>query len=181
MLHAGNLVGLVLSPLIVMQFGWKALFYTFGLLGAPLIAIWLALAPKPAAAAGSASSTAAAGVQKSESAAGSSAGKSEGGVSVWKLMSHPATWAIIIVNIVNHWGYFIYLNWMPSYFSKVRYCKRFTHASARIGWLCKDTTSLPCMSAYNELSQCCTGQCHGPVAADGDSCLASPVCCHCRH
>eukprot|EP00775_Hariotina_reticulata_P012650 gene12650-12778_t len=46
--HTGNLVGLVLSPLILVQFGWKALFYTF----------------------------------------------------------------------VNHWGYFIYLNWMPSYFSR---------------------------------------------------------------
>ncbi|KAK9915240.1 hypothetical protein WJX75_006550 [Coccomyxa subellipsoidea] len=30
-----------------------------------------------------------------------------------------ATWAIIVVNIVNHWGYFIYLNWMPSYFHHV--------------------------------------------------------------
>eukprot|EP00798_Chlamydomonas_sp_ICE-L_P005799 gene5799-6082_t len=35
-----------------------------------------------------------------------------------QLMSKSATWAIIIVNVVNHWGYFIYLNWMPTYFSK---------------------------------------------------------------
>lgn len=35
-----------------------------------------------------------------------------------KLLSNKATWAIIIVNFVNHWGYFIYLNWMPSYFVK---------------------------------------------------------------
>lgn len=40
-------------------------------------------------------------------------------MSIGRLLSHPATWAIIIVNIVNHWGYFIYLNWMPSYFVKV--------------------------------------------------------------
>lgn len=24
-----------------------------------------------------------------------------------------------VVNIVNHWGYFIYLSWMPSYFHQV--------------------------------------------------------------
>jgi cyanate permease len=35
-------------------------------------------------------------------------------------MSRSATWAIIVVNIVNHFGYFIYLNWMPTYFVKVR-------------------------------------------------------------
>ncbi|GFH23432.1 MFS domain-containing protein [Haematococcus lacustris] len=29
-----------------------------------------------------------------------------------------ATWAIIVVNVINHFGYFIYLNWMPTYFVK---------------------------------------------------------------
>lgn len=36
-----------------------------------------------------------------------------------QLLTSPATWAIIIVNVVNHFGYFIYLNWMPTYFNKV--------------------------------------------------------------
>ena len=39
-----------------------------------------------------------------------------GKVGTLKLLSSKATWAIIVVNFVNHWGYFIYLNWMPSYF-----------------------------------------------------------------
>lgn len=39
-----------------------------------------------------------------------------GKVGTLKLLSSKATWAIIAVNFVNHWGYFIYLNWMPSYF-----------------------------------------------------------------
>jgi ACS family sodium-dependent inorganic phosphate cotransporter/ACS family sodium-dependent inorganic phosphate cotransporter-like MFS transporter 9 len=130
-LAAGNLVGLVLSPLILMQFGWKALFYTFGLLGLPLLAVWLAATPAPnkaaAAAAAAEASTADALQQQQQQGKGSaddaSSSSSKGeGVSVWKLLSHKATWAIIIVNIVNHWGYFIYLNWMPSYFSKVSCC-----------------------------------------------------------
>jgi len=41
-----------------------------------------------------------------------------GKVGTLKLLSSKATWAIITVNFVNHWGYFIYLNWMPSYFVK---------------------------------------------------------------
>ena len=49
-------------------------------------------------------------------AGGSSSGGSSGGavqqqpeVGVTQLLSSTATWAIIIVNIVNHFGYFIYL------------------------------------------------------------------------
>ena len=30
----------------------------------------------------------------------------------------PAVWAIVIANVVNHWGYFLYLNWMPVYFTR---------------------------------------------------------------
>ena len=44
---AGNLVGLFLSPLLLQKLGWRGLFYTFGVLGLPLLAIWLAVVPKP--------------------------------------------------------------------------------------------------------------------------------------
>lgn len=44
---AGNLVGLFLSPLLLAKFGWRGLFYVFGLLGLPLLAVWLAIVPKP--------------------------------------------------------------------------------------------------------------------------------------
>lgn len=90
-----------------------------------MLAVWLATAPKPlpkpppqpipAAAEGSSGQPAAADSSK----AGSGAGGDKKPVSLWQMLSHPATWAIIIVNIVNHWGYFIYLNWMPTYFVKV--------------------------------------------------------------
>jgi MFS family permease len=114
---AGNLVGLILSPIILLQFGWRALFYSFGLVGLPLVAYWLATVPsKPLQQQEQQQ-------QQQQAAPSSSEGGSGGSsrVSIWRLMSHPATWAIILVNFVNHWGYFIYLNWMPSYFVKV--CK----------------------------------------------------------
>ena len=45
--HAGNLVGLFLSPLLLATLGWRGLFFVFGALGLPLLAVWLAVVPKP--------------------------------------------------------------------------------------------------------------------------------------
>jgi hypothetical protein len=116
-------VGLLLSPFIVMQYGWRALFLIFGVVGAPLLAFWLAVTPgKPhAAAAGGGAGTGGSGADAGRAGSGreaSTSGGSSGGgsVNVLTLMRHHATWAIIVVNFINHWGYFIYLNWMPSYF-----------------------------------------------------------------
>jgi hypothetical protein len=44
---AGNLVGLLSSPLILQHFGWRALFALFGALGAPLLALWWLVVPDP--------------------------------------------------------------------------------------------------------------------------------------
>lgn len=38
-------MGLVLSPLILQRFGWRALFYVFGVVGLPLYLIWQAVVP----------------------------------------------------------------------------------------------------------------------------------------
>lgn len=118
--NAGNLLGLFVSPLILASHGWRALFSLFGALGAPLLALWLAVVPDrpPQAAAAAAAAAAPAAASDASSsgraAAGGAAGKGKGAgseVGVLDLMSKAATWAIIVVNIVNHWGYFIYLNW----------------------------------------------------------------------
>ncbi|KAF8067233.1 PHT4 [Scenedesmus sp. PABB004] len=120
--HSGNLVGLAVSPLILVAFGWKALFLTFGLLGGPLVALWLALTPRADEAPPAQPPTPAPSQPSQPSqpagAPGGAGGGGDAPVSMGRLLSHPATWAIIIVNVVNHWGYFIYLNWMPSYFSR---------------------------------------------------------------
>ena len=42
---AGNLVGLAVSPLLLSRFGWRGIFYIFGVLGAPMLIAWLALVP----------------------------------------------------------------------------------------------------------------------------------------
>jgi hypothetical protein len=43
--RTGNLAGLALSPLLLAALGWRALFYVFGAVGAPLLALWLAVVP----------------------------------------------------------------------------------------------------------------------------------------
>lgn len=45
------------------------------------------------------------------------------------LLASPAVLAIVVVNFVNHWGYFIYLNWMPSFFYKVLQHRHTPHAT----------------------------------------------------
>ena len=99
--HSGNLVGLLLSPILIQQYGWRSLFYVFGAMGIPLLYIWSLVVPD----------------QRREGVI-SEQGSTEP-VSLTKMLRTKAVWAIITANIVNHWGYFIYLNWMPTYFYKV--------------------------------------------------------------
>lgn len=100
--HCGNLVGLTLSPSIIAAYGWHSLFAVVGLLGLPLLLMWRVI--QPAAASSSADSTA---PTKSKR------------VPVKELLSSRAVQAIIVANFVNHWGYFIFLSWIPSFFSSV--------------------------------------------------------------
>ncbi len=102
--HSGNLVGLLLSPVLLESFGWRSVFYTFGALGLPMAAIWNAVVPDH---------------RPSKGASRSTESSTDSSVSIRALLSSPAVWAIITANVINHFGYFIYLNWMPTYFYKV--------------------------------------------------------------
>ncbi|KAG2442479.1 hypothetical protein HXX76_002565 [Chlamydomonas incerta] len=215
--HSGNLVGLVLSPLLLMTYGWRGLFMVFGVLGLPLLLFWLRAVPdvpaaaaaaagpgapapeaaKPAAPAAPAAAAraaapnsppgtsmsainvsinyastsipvteqAAAGLVASNAASAAAAADAAAGpgpssaaaaaaatpaaaaaaaapaakksdVTVAKLLTSSATWAIIVVNVVNHFGYFIYLNWMPTYFSKaLGFDLRSSSFTAFLPWL----------------------------------------------
>ena len=45
LVHAGNLLGLAISPQILNRYGWRGLFCIFGILGGPLLAFWQAIVP----------------------------------------------------------------------------------------------------------------------------------------
>lgn len=108
--HCGNLVGLAVSPAIIAAHGWSALFLSFGFLGAPLLALWQLVMPRTTPAAPPAASSVSA-------AAASGGGRQK--ASVGAFLRHPAVLAIAVANFVNHWGYFIYLSWIPSFFSSM--------------------------------------------------------------
>lgn len=80
--------------------------------------------------------------------------------SLGDLLSSPAVLAIVAVNFVNHWGYFIYLNWMPSFFYKVPW--RFPGCCVGA---CMAGTQLHCVCVYT-CAACCQYM-HCPVQALG--------------
>ena len=82
---SGNLVGLALAPFLIQRVGWRGLFYVFGVLGIPAWLFWQHAVPDQT-------------VEEQGSRPKSSP------LSAWTMMSKPATWAIITVNFVNHWG-----------------------------------------------------------------------------
>ena len=131
--------------MLLIHLGWRSLFYIFGLMGGPLIAFWMAMVPSTDPKARDLTSSGCFGAHGNTSFGPQGRGRSgvatfRGGsragtgpvapstsIGVKELLSKSATWAIVIVNIVNHWGYFIYLNWMPSYFNAVGSSSILTH------------------------------------------------------
>lgn len=84
MSNVGNLAGIALAPVLIHSIGWRGLFYVFGALGIPLWLLWRHLVP--------------------EQTPRSGMGSRPASLSAWTMMSKSATWAIIVVNFVNHWG-----------------------------------------------------------------------------
>jgi predicted MFS family arabinose efflux permease len=102
--HSGNLVGLTLSPAIISAYGWQAIFLVVGCLGVPLLLLWRFL--QPAAPPGTVAHS------------GKAPAKSKQ-VPLKDFLTNRAVQAIIVANFVNHWGYFIFLSWIPSFFATV--------------------------------------------------------------
>ena len=46
--HSGNIVGLFLSPFLLLQLGWQSLFYLYAALGVPALLLWSARVPAAA-------------------------------------------------------------------------------------------------------------------------------------
>jgi predicted MFS family arabinose efflux permease len=113
--HCGNLVGLALSPAIIAAQGWPALFLTFGCLGIPLLVLWWVFTPRSVTS-NMASAKSAQEQANSNSISSDTVAYSKSSPSLASFLRHKPVQAIIIANFVNHWGYFVYLSWIPSYF-----------------------------------------------------------------
>ena len=109
--HCGNLVGLLLSPLIIVRFGWPGLFLIFGAAGAPLLLLWQLAMPAPAVRPPAPAQTAAQSLEVPTDVA-------QAPPSLGAFLRARPVQAVIVANFVNHWGYFIYLSWIPTYFAR---------------------------------------------------------------
>ncbi|CAL9235972.1 unnamed protein product [Arabidopsis halleri] len=116
--HMGNVVGLLLTPLLLSSIGISGPFILFASLGLLWVSTWssgvtnnpqdspfitrselrLIQAGKP--------------VQTSNNS-------TKPNPSLRLLLSKLPTWAIIFANVTNNWGYFVLLSWMPVYFQTV--------------------------------------------------------------
>ena len=124
--HCGNLVGLALSPVLLARLGWRGMFAFFGAAGAPLLLFWLSLVPESERVKKKKKK------KEKENDGGRDAPPSTPPASTSSppsppqppritpraLLSSRHTWAIIVANVANHWGYFVYLSWLPSYFHR---------------------------------------------------------------
>lgn len=115
--HLGNVAGLVLTPLAMSSIGISGPFIFFSALGLLWLTTWAyGVTNDP---------NENQFISKSELRL-IQAGKSNNG-SVKKgdlpplrlLLSKMPTWAIILANVTNNWGYFVLLSWMPVYFKTV--------------------------------------------------------------
>ncbi|KAK4432308.1 putative anion transporter 3, chloroplastic [Sesamum alatum] len=112
----GNVVGLVLTPLAMSSIGISGPFVLFTSLGFLWLMTWIYRVPNDPQESNSISKAELRLIQ---------AGKSDSHVMKTKLpslallFSKLPTWAIVLANITNNWGYFVLLSWMPVYFKTV--------------------------------------------------------------
>ncbi|PKI43387.1 hypothetical protein CRG98_036144 [Punica granatum] len=114
--HLGNVVGLILTPIMMSSLGVSSPFTFFSSLGLVWLTTWVyGVTTNPQDSPF---------ISKSELRLIQD-GKSESSVKKNKfpplrhLLSKLPTWAIIFANITNNWGYFVLLSWMPVYFKTV--------------------------------------------------------------
>ncbi|XP_068669197.1 probable anion transporter 3, chloroplastic [Aristolochia californica] len=115
--HLGNVMGLLISPLIMLNTGISGPFALFASLGILWLSIWV---PRVAS-----DPWKSPGISKTELLLIQS-GKTDsplpqrpGELPLRRLLSKLPTWAIIFANVTNNWGYFVLLSWMPVYFKTI--------------------------------------------------------------
>ncbi|HEY2663199.1 MAG TPA: MFS transporter, partial [Candidatus Binataceae bacterium] len=112
--HLGTVLALLLSPPVILRFGWRALFYCSGLLGFIWLVPWvLKSANRPE------DSTRISRFECEEIASDRSAITPPAAVPWRRIFSEPAVWAIALAHTCNNWGLYILLLWLPTYLNKI--------------------------------------------------------------
>ncbi|BAM81935.1 probable Na+-dependent inorganic phosphate cotransporter [Cyanidioschyzon merolae strain 10D] len=123
-MYMGSVIGLLLCPLLMRNLGWQSVFYVFGALGFVWYFLWERFtsgsSPKESKIIDPQE------LEYLRKQLGRRRNKETVPTTVpararvpWKLLlSHPATWAIMIGHFCCTWGYFLLLAWLPTYFNQ---------------------------------------------------------------
>ncbi|XP_010250273.1 PREDICTED: probable anion transporter 6, chloroplastic isoform X2 [Nelumbo nucifera] len=127
-LSVGSVLGLLLAPPLIQNFGWESVFYMFGFLGIAWCSGFQFVKEEQSSFTGEYTSrnfqsTANSPLTYFSGEKSLSASMKELGVSVkevpWKeFFQSPAVWAMIYAHFCGSWGHYTCLSWLPTYFSE---------------------------------------------------------------
>lgn len=109
----GTVFALLVTPWIVIHFGWPWAFYAFASLGLVWVAIWQAQvtsSPEQSPRVGSVE------LRAIQAEAGASAASTRPPLSA--LLGSSAVWAIIVCHFCNNWSGYVLLSWLPTYLTE---------------------------------------------------------------
>jgi ACS family sodium-dependent inorganic phosphate cotransporter len=112
----GTLFAVTATPFIAVNFGWPAIFYSFGAVGFVWFVFWWILAAdRPDIPVADTDDDAGVSTVASTDEVGPDPDSSE---VPWRLIfSKVPVWAIIVGHFCGNWGLYVLLSWLPSYFS----------------------------------------------------------------
>ncbi|KAL0555636.1 hypothetical protein IC582_009590 [Cucumis melo] len=114
--HLGNVVGLLLTPIMLSSIGVTGPFLLFSSLGLVWLMSWIpGVANNPRDSQNISTSE----LRLIEAGKVDSTRHNATHLPLSRLLSKLPTWAIIFANMTNNWGYFVLLSWMPVYFKTV--------------------------------------------------------------
>ena len=108
-LHVGSILGLLLAPPLISEFGWATVFYVFGALGL----VWLAGFELMLRKGGPAMDVARDALRSDEAVSGVVSG-----VPFRAFLRNGPTRALMFTHFANNWFHYTMLAWLPSYFTQ---------------------------------------------------------------
>ncbi|XP_010554925.1 PREDICTED: probable anion transporter 3, chloroplastic [Tarenaya hassleriana] len=116
--HMGNVVGLILTPIMLSSIGLTGPFILFASLGLLWLSSWSYSVTNHPRDSPFISRSELRLIQAGKHVHSTAEAKPRP-LSLRLLLSKLPTWAIIFANVTNNWGYFVLLSWMPVYFKTV--------------------------------------------------------------
>ncbi|KAF3330038.1 putative anion transporter 1 [Carex littledalei] len=113
-MYLGSVTGLAFSPLLIHNYGWPSVFYSFGSLGTVWFALWSSKAySSPFEDPGLSAE------EKHLITTKTSMKEPVTSIPWGLILSKPPVWALIFCHFCHNWGTFILLTWMPTYYNQV--------------------------------------------------------------